>query len=98
MCEQLPQQQKKEYKGFFNNHDSIFVLLGVRKQLENFLNFNKRSGARGGRNCEKCQKQRITMTQGKFDAYRLLCLNRFTRRKENEKFVFEQKKLSFAFK
>ena len=60
MCEQLQQQQKKEYKGFFNNYDPIFVLLGLREQLENFPNFNEQSGAGGGRNFGKCKKQRIT--------------------------------------
>ena len=60
MCEQLQQQQKKEYKGFFNNYDPIFVLLGLREQLENFLNFNEQSGAGGGRNFGKCKKQPIT--------------------------------------
>ena len=45
---------KKEYKRFFNNRDSIFVLLGVREELENFLNFNKRSGEERGGNFEKC--------------------------------------------
>ena len=37
-------------------------------------------------------------TQGKFDAYRLLCHNKFTRRKEKKKFAFEQKEIFFAFK
>ena len=32
---------KKEYKGFFNNYDSIFVLLEEMEALENFQNFNK---------------------------------------------------------
>ena len=36
MCQQLKQQQKKKYKGFFNNSDSIFVLLGEVEELENF--------------------------------------------------------------
>ena len=54
MCEQLQQQQKKEYKGFFNNYDSIFVLLGVREELENNLNFNKQSGAEEPGHFEKC--------------------------------------------
>ena len=45
MCEQLQQQQqKRNIKGFFNNYDSIFVLLGEMEELENFRNFNKRSG------------------------------------------------------
>ena len=48
------QKQKKKYKGFFNNYGFIFVLLGVREELENFLNFNKRSGAEGRGNFEEC--------------------------------------------
>ena len=30
---------------------------------------------------------------GKFDAYRLLCPNKFTSRKKNTKFAFEQKNI-----
>ena len=36
--------------------------------------------------------------QGKPDAYRLLCHNKFERKKEKKKFAFEQKKFFFAFK
>ena len=41
MCEQLQQQQKKNIKGFFNNHDSIFVILSEMEELKNFRNSNK---------------------------------------------------------
>ena len=41
MCEQHQQQQKKEYKGFFNNYDSIFVLFGEMEELQNIQKFNK---------------------------------------------------------
>ena len=53
LCKQ--QKQKKKYKGFFNNYGFIFVvLLGVREELENFLNFIARSGAEGRGNFEEC--------------------------------------------
>ena len=74
MREQLQQQQqKKEYKGFSNNSDYIFVLLGLKDQLENFVNFSKRSGE-GGVGILKNVNNSVqrTKTQGNFDAYRLL--------------------------
>ena len=52
--------RKKEYKGFFNNYDPIFVLLGLREWLENFLIFNEQEGGGRCRNFGKCKKQRIT--------------------------------------
>ena len=36
--------------------------------------------------------------QGKFDVCIILCSNKFTRRKENKKFTFEQRKIIFCFK
>ena len=41
--------KERTTKGFFNNYDSIFVLLGEMEELENFGNFNKRSGGMLGR-------------------------------------------------
>ena len=85
---------KKDYKRFFSNYDSTFVLLGEREELENFLNFNKRSGrgrGRGSRFWKNVKNSvQLTRTQSKFDAYRLFCHNKFTRRKVNTKFAFEK--------
>ena len=93
---------KKYYKRFFSNYDSTFVLLGEREELENFLNFNKRSGrgrGRGSRFWKNVKNSvQLTRTQSKFDAYRLFCHNKFTRRKVNTKFAFEQEITFFAFK
>ena len=33
--------KERTTKGFFNNYDSIFVLLGETEELENFRDFNK---------------------------------------------------------
>ena len=56
--------------------------------------------SRGGLGILKNVKDNVKLTkmQGKFDVYKILCCNKFTRRKESKKFTFEQRKISFCFK
>ena len=89
MCEQVQQQQKKEYKGFFNNYDPIFVLLGLTEQLENFPNLNEQSGAGRGRNFGKCKKQCITNYSVTIS---------LQEEKKIKNLPFNKKKIFFAFK
>ena len=64
------------------------------EDLDKFINFDKR---RGGGGVEWGVGVIINGDGDNVNAYKLLCHNKVTRRKEKKKFAFEQKNIFFLF-